>query len=179
MEFYKVIETRRSIRSYKPDPVPEESLNRIIGAVRASPSGSNRQPWRFIFINDHDMKTKIAINCKNQIWIGEAPIVVVACGPEISINRGGWMGDKSGMMDVSIAFTHFILSARAEGLGTCWIGAFDNEVIKKTVELPEDHNVVAISPLGYPKKDGFKETTRRKEISEIISWNEFKEGGSS
>ena len=173
MEFYEVINTRRSIRNYKETPVPEESLDRIIEAVRVSPSGSNRQPWKFIFVKNSELKSKIAEHCRKQKWIGEAPLVVVACGPDIGYNRGGWMDDKSGMMDVSIAFTHLILSARAEGIGTCWIGAFNNESIKEILSIPEDHNVVAVSPLGYPEKSEFKETTRRKKSSEIVSWDRF------
>jgi nitroreductase len=66
-----------------------------------------------------------------------------------------------------------ILAARSEGLGTCWIGAFNNESIKETLGIPEDHNVVAVSPLGYPEKSEFKETTRRKKRSEIVSWDKF------
>jgi nitroreductase len=173
MEFYEVIKTRRSIRNYKKDQIPVDALDRIIEAIRVSPSGSNRQPWKFIFIKNPELKSKIAKQCRNQKWIGEAPIVIVACGPDIGYNRGGWMGDKSGMMDVSIAFTHLVLAAREEELGTCWIGAFCNESIKETLSIPEDHNVVAVSPLGYPEKTEFKETTRRKKSSEIISWDKF------
>jgi nitroreductase len=173
MEFYEVIKTRRSIRNYKKDQVPEDALDRIIEAFRISPSGSNRQPWKFIFIKSPELKSKVAEECMNQKWIGEAPLVVVACGPDIGHNRGGWMGDKSGMMDVTIAFTHLMLAARAEGLGTCWIGAFSNESIKKILSIPEDHNVVAVSPLGYPEKSEFKETKRRKKSPEILSWNKF------
>ncbi len=99
--------------------------------------------------------------------------MMVACGPDIGYNRGGWMGDKSGAVDVAIAFTHLVLAARAEGLGTCWIGAFNNEAIKEVLNIPEDYNVVAITPLGYPENHEFTETDRRKPISEILSWDKF------
>ena len=173
MDFYKVIRTRRSIRSYKPDPLPEESLNRVLEAVRIAPSGSNRQPWKFITVEDEELKERLAAACGNQGFIAEAPVVVVACGYDIHYNRGGYMGDMSMIMDVSIAFTHLILAARAEGLGTCWIGSFDNDEIKRMLDIPEDFNVVAVTPLGYPRDEGFSDPGPRKPLADIISVDRF------
>ena len=173
MDFYEVIRTRRSIRSYKPDPVPDEVLMRVLEAARISPSGSNRQPWKFIIVKDENLRRRVAQACHNQMFIAEAPIVIVACGYNIHWNRGGYMGDLSMLIDVSIAFTHLILAARAEGLGTCWIGAFDNEEVKNLLNIPKEVNVVAITPLGYPKDEEFREPGPRKPISEIISIDKF------
>lgn len=173
MDFYEVIRTRRSIRSYKPDPIPEEVLMRIMDAARIAPSGSNRQPWKFIVVKDEELRKRLAAACHNQTFIAEAPVIIVACGYNIHWNRGGYMGDLSMLIDVSIAFTHLILAARAEGLGTCWIGAFDNEEVKKILGVPEDVNVVAITPLGYPKDEEFREPGSRKALSEIISIDRF------
>ena len=173
MDFYEVIRTRRSIRSYKPDPVPDEVLMRVLEAARIAPSGSNRQPWKFIIVKDENLRRRVAQACHNQMFIAEAPIVIVACGYNIRWNRGGYMGDLSMLIDVSIAFTHLILAARAEGLGTCWIGAFDNEEVKNLLNIPKEVNVVAITPLGYPKDEEFREPRPRKPISEIISIDKF------
>ncbi|MBS7635066.1 nitroreductase family protein [Candidatus Bathyarchaeota archaeon] len=173
MDFYEVVRTRRSVRSYKPDPIPEEALMRILDSARIAPSGSNRQPWKFIIVKDEALKRRLAAACQNQKFIAEAPVVIVACGYNIHWNRGGYMGDLSMLVDVSIAFTHLILAARAEGLGTCWIGAFDNEEVKKILGVPENVNVVAITPLGYPKDEGFSEPGSRKALSEIVSIDRF------
>ncbi len=174
MDFYEVIKTRRSVRSYKPDPVSEEVLMRVLDAARIAPSGSNRQPWKFIIVRDEALKRKIAQHCSHQYFIAEAPIVIVACGRNIHYNRGGYMGDLSMLVDVSIAFTHLILAARAEGLGTCWIGAFDNEKLKKLLEIPDDVNIVAITPLGYPAKEkAFTPYTSRKKLDEIICYEKY------
>ncbi|MEM2939458.1 MAG: nitroreductase family protein [Candidatus Bathyarchaeia archaeon] len=173
MDFYEMIRTRRSIRSYKPDPIPDEVLMRILEAARIAPSGTNRQPWKFIIVKNGELKRKLAAACHNQMFIAEAPIVIVACGYNIHWNRGGYMGDLSMLVDVSIAFTHLILAARAEGLGTCWIGAFDNEEVKSILSIPKDVNVVAITPLGYPRDEGFDEPGPRKPLSEIISIDKF------
>lgn len=173
MDFYEVIRTRRSIRSYKPDPVPDDVLTRILEAARIAPSGSNRQPWKFIVVRDEELKRRLAIACHNQMFIAEAPVVIVACGYNIHWNRGEYMGDLSMLVDVSIAFTHLILAARAEGLGTCWIGSFSNEEVKRILGIPKDVNVVAITPLGYPRDEDFGEPGPRKPLSEIVSFDRF------
>ena len=174
MDFYEVIRTRRSVRSYKPDPIPDEVLMRVLDAARIAPSGSNRQPWRFIIVKDEGLKKRLAEACSGQHFIAEAPVIIVACGRNIHYNRGGYMGDMSMLVDVSIAFTHLILAARAEGLGTCWIGSFDNEEVKRILNIPEDVNVVAITPLGYPKReDAFREPGSRKTLEEITSTDRF------
>jgi nitroreductase len=170
MEFYEVIKTRRSIRSYKDTPIPEEVMGRVLEATRISPSGHNRQFWKFYIVENKEKKESIAKACDDQMWIGEAPAVIVAVGYDIPYSRGGYMGDMTFMMDVSIAFTQLILAARAEGLGTCWIGAFSNDKVKAALGLPDEENVVAVSPIGYPDKGVFSENTSRKSIKEITEW---------
>lgn len=175
MDFYEVVGTRRSIRSYKPDPIADDVLNKVLDAARMAPSGSNRQPWKFIVVRNDETKKQLAIACDNQHFIAESPIVIVACGRDIGWNRGGYMGSMSMLVDVSIAFTHLILAARAEGLGTCWIGSFDNEEVKKILGVSKEFNVVAITPLGYPAGEGFRETGSRRPLSEIVSFDGFKQ----
>jgi len=111
--------------------------------------------------------------CKNQTFVAEAPVIVVACGKKIPSNRGGYMGEMSMLVDVSIAFTHLILAARAEGLGTCWIGAFNNHEVKRLLEVPNGYEVIAVTPLGYPLEDVFTEPRNRKNLDEIVSLNKF------
>ena len=173
MDFYEVVRTRRSVRSYRRDPIPEEVLRRVLEAARVAPSGSNRQPWKFILVRDEELKQKMVSVCNHQGFLAEAPLVVVACGCNIHYNRGGYMRDLSMLVDVTIAFTHLILAARAEGLGTCWIGAFDNEAVKKLLDIPEEVNVVAVTPLGYPKGKAFSEPGPRKSLEEVVSQNRF------
>ncbi|MGD2200557.1 MAG: nitroreductase family protein [Candidatus Bathyarchaeota archaeon] len=173
MEFYEVIKTRRSVRSYSPMKPDDESLQRVLEATRLAPSGSNRQPWRFIIVTDAEKRAKLQEACGNQRFVGAAPAVVVACGYDVKYNRGGYMGEMAFLVDVSIAFTHLILAARAEGLGTCWIGDFKNGAIKELLGIPEDWDVVAVTPLGYPEGDPFKETGRRKPLDEITSEESF------
>ena len=169
MEFYEAVMTRRSVRSYRPDPVPEDALNRILEAVKMAPSGSNRQPWKFIVVTDSEKRRRLMEICGNQRFVAEAPVAIVGCGKDVKYNRGGYMGDKAFLVDVSIAFTHLILAARAEGLGTCWIGDFENRKVKELFDVPYDYDVVAVTPLGYSDGDAFKETDLRKPFEDVVS----------
>jgi nitroreductase len=173
VDFYDVVRTRRSVRSFKKNPIPEEVLSRVLEAARVAPSGSNRQPWKFILVRDEALKQKMISACDNQKFMADAPLIVVACGQKLSFNRGGYMREMSMLIDVSIAFTHLILAARAEGLGTCWIGAFKNDEIKKLLGVPEGYEVVAATPLGYPAENVFTEPRDRKNLDEIVSENKF------
>ncbi len=168
MDFYYVLKTRRSVRKYRSDPIPKDVLDRVLDAARRAPSGSNRQPTRYVLVEDQEARKRLAELCHNQHFIAEAPVVVVACGGEIPSNRGGYMGRYSMLVDVAIAVDHLTLAARAEGLGTCWIGAFDNAAIKDFLDAPEEVQVVALTPLGYPQDDPFKETKDRLPLSELI-----------
>jgi len=179
MDIYEVMKTRRSVRSYLPDPVPKEKLNKILQAAQMAPSGGNKQPWKFIIIQDEQKKKGLipfvhGVNDHNKDIARQAPIVVVACGQKLGINRAGYMGDLSMLVDVSIATTHLMLAARAEGLGTCWLGGFDNAKIKDYLSIPPDYQIVALLTLGFPKKQEFTETSNRKKLSEIVCYDEFK-----
>jgi nitroreductase len=175
VDFYQVIRTRRSIRRYRPDPVPEEVLERVLDAARIAPSGSNRQPTRLILVRDEEAKRALVPLCGDQAFLAEAPMVVVACGHNIHYNRGNYMGDHAVLVDVAIAVDHLTLAARAEGLGSCWIGLFDNDGIKKLLSIPEEVQVVALTPLGYSDQE-FREPGSRKPLSEIVYGGRFGEG---
>jgi nitroreductase len=175
MDFFDVIRTRRSVRSFKADQVSDEVLGRVLEAGRIAPSGSNRQPWRFVIVKDETLKQRLVPACGDQEWLAEAPIIVAACGQIFDYNRGCYMGDYSMLVDVSIAMTHLVLAARNEGLGTCWIGLFNNAEVKKVLGVPEGWNIVGLTPLGYPKagEKAFTEPGPRKSISEIVSTDRF------
>jgi len=175
VDFYEVLYTRRSIRSYEDTPIPDDVLNRVLDAARVAPSGANYQPWTFIVVRDGKLRKKVAEACHRNLFIADAPVIIVACGHPFNVNynRGGFMGNLSAVQDVTIAFTHLILAARAEGLGTCWIGAYDNEGIKKALNIPELAYVAALSPLGYPKDNTFRRTDRRKSLEEIVKIDKY------
>src|SRR5574340_263114 len=114
MDLYEAMRTRRSVRSYRPDPIPAEVLDRVLDAARIAPSGSNRQPTRLIVVTEGKVKKDLVDMCHGQAFIGTAPVVIVACGKDLKYNRGEWMGKGAVMVDVSIAVDHLTLAARAE-----------------------------------------------------------------
>ncbi len=171
MSVLEVIRERRSVRRYRPDPIPEESLLRVMEAARFSPSGKNLQPWRFILVKDSSLKQHLAAAAVGQSFIAEAPVIVVACGfPDRCYSRmGNYM--KSWPIDVAIAVEHLILQAQEEGLGTCWIGAFEEKKVKPILNIPDEVRVLALTPLGYP--DEIPGARGRKSLEEIVSYDLF------
>lgn len=169
MEVLEAIRKRRSIRKYKRDPIQEDAFQRILEAGRLAPSGKNFQPWKFIIVRDEGIKRKLAEASARQYFIAEAPIIIVACGfPEQSYARlGRYM--SSWVVDVAIAVEHMMLQATAEGLGTCWIGAFEEKEVKKILQVPEEVRVLGLTPLGYPAEN--PEARPRKPLEQIISYD--------
>ncbi len=168
MEFYEVIRRRRSVRAYQPDPIPEETLNRILEAGRLAPSAKNLQPWRFLVIRDRRLISELIPAMRNQKFIAEAPILIgVVAKEKIAWGRmGGYW--SSYPVDCAIALEHIILAATAEGLGTCWIGAYEEKEVRRILNIPEDEKPIAFTPLGYPNESPEERT--RKPLSEIVQY---------
>ena len=166
-----LIEKRKSIRSYKPQDVEEEKLNYILQAFRKAPSAKNLQPWKLIVVKDKKKISDLSIACNNQTFIAEAPILIVACAKEDEAYgvMGGYM--NSYPVDVALALEHLILAATEKGLGTCWIGAFKEKLVKDLLDVPDNVRVVAITPVGYPAVEG--RIRGRKPISEIVCYDKY------
>lgn len=169
--FMDLIESRRSIRSYKSQDIEEEKLNYILQAFRKAPSAKNIQPWKLIIVKDKKRRSDLAIACNNQTFIAEAPIIIIACAKEDEAygTMGGYM--SSYPVDIAIALEHLVLAAAEQCLGTCWIGAFKEKLVKDLLGIPENVRVVAITPVGYPSKEGRERC--RKKLSEIICYEKY------
>ena len=169
MDFCELIRNRESIRNYDPArPLDEEILYRILEAGRLAPSAVNYQPWRFLVISSEEMLAKVR-TCYPRSWFHEAPHVLVVVG---KVDEA-WVREKDGYnsleTDLTIAMDHMILAAEYEGVATCWIGAYDPDLLRQALSLKDNEIVYSITPLGYPK-EGFvkKGNKKRKEISEIV-----------
>jgi len=159
MEFVEVIAKRRSIRKYKSDPVPEAKLRSLYEALQRAPSGSNRQDYAFIFVKDEEKRQRIASEAGHQEFLAEAPVLMVAvCQPGRAFN-------------VAIAVDHMILAATNEGLGTCWVGWFEREPVRRILGIPESQEVAILVPIGYP--DEAPEARPRKTLEELIMVDEY------
>lgn len=152
MDFFEVVARRHSVRTFSPEPVPEELILRCIEAARLAPSWRNGQCWRFIVVRDRQTIEQLAAQriygYPINNWLRSAPAVVVACADP---RQSGQHGDLPyWAVDTAIALEHLVLAATALGLGTCWIGGFDEATVRRLLGIPERIRVVAYTPLGYP-----------------------------
>jgi nitroreductase len=138
--------------------IEEDKLNVIMEAGRLAPSASNRQEWRFVIVRELETRKSLAHVAGKQDFIAEAPVVIVACAE----TDGHLMpcGQSSYPIDVAIALDHMTLAAVELGLGTCWIGDFDEKKVKEMLGIPEKIRVVELMPLGYPADPSVKEKKR-------------------
>lgn len=148
MEVMEAIRQRRSIRNYADRPVEEEKLNLILEAGRLAPSAANRQEWRYVVVKEKETRQKLMKAAKGQSFVGQAAVVIAACAE--TDNHVMSCGQLSYPIDVAISVDHMTLKALEEGLGTCWVGAFDEDEVKKTLGIPDDIRVVELLTLGYP-----------------------------
>ncbi len=166
MDIYDIIRTRRSVRSYLDKSIPDDTLLRILNAARLAPSANNRQEWRFIVVKRPETRDALARIAGNQTFIAEAPVVLVCCG--IDYGKVMRCGQETYPIDVAIAIDHITLCAVAEGLGTCWIGHFDEAAVKEILGIPEKVRVVELLPIGYPADTSSDEAKGRLPLDAIV-----------
>ena len=154
MGVIEIIKKRRSIRKYKNDEIPQEIIDELIEALIWAPSAGNLQSRKFYFIFDEKVKNKIAEAAYNQDFISEAPLVVVGCVDENKIARYGERGKNLyGICDVSTSIENLMLVATEKGLGTCWVGGFDENKVKEILNIPIHLRPIVILPVGYPDEN--------------------------
>ena len=172
MNVLEAILTRRSVRAFRGDPIPDDVWADLLKAMQQSPSASNRQPWRFIVVDDPDLKQKVAAASFNQKYIAEAPKVVVIAGNRVDAWRGkGGFVQHWEVVDCAIAMDHLQLAAWERGLGTCWVGAYDAAALDELLGIREPWHPIVLSPIGYPRE--VSPYRGRKPLSEIVSYNRF------
>ena len=170
MDVFEAIQSRFSVRSYLDKPVEEEKLRRVLAAGRLAPSGNNCQPWVFIVIKDAATRQQLAEAAHGQSFVGEAPVVIAACGTDPERMMSCDVPDYA--VNVAIAIDHMTLQAVEEGLGTCWIGAFDQQKVKDILGIPDTAKVVELLPLGYPAVEA-PDTKERKPLSETVMYERW------
>ena len=162
MDVTTAIRTRRSIRKYKKKELPESVLNELLEAARQAPSAANRQAWELVVVRDPKLKADLVPVCKNQKFIEEAPVFLVAIeDPEAKWSR----------VDVTIMMDHLTLAAHEKGLGTCWIGAFEKDKVAALLGVPLTRSVAVCLTLGYP--DESPEGRPRKPLEELVHHDRY------
>jgi len=168
MDVFEAIRTRRSVRRFRGDPVPDEALRLILEAATWAPSAGNLQPWELIVVRDEEVKLKLARAALHQMWIAEAPIVIVACANERRSQLG--YGERGRRLycicDVSAAIQNMLLAAHALGLGSCWVGAFHDDEVSEILGLPPGVRPIAILPIGYPAES--PSPPPRRSLREVV-----------
>ncbi len=172
MDFYEVIEKRKSLKSFKKENIDQDKLNRIINAAMRAPSWRNKTSYKFIMVDDSYEKDRISETILNKDdsakrAVKEAPMLaVIASDPSKS---GDVDGKAYYMADAAIAMEHFVLAATNEGYGTCWIGSLDENKLKSILNIPQEFRVVAITPIGVPEEE--KAHQPEKDVKEHIFLN--------
>ena len=165
MDVYQCIRSRLTVRSFKPDPVPEGVVRRMLQAARWSPSARNRQPWNFIIIRSSDTLQQIGNIASSGGFIGGAPLAVA-----VVMDRGG-----RPEFDAGRSLQHMELAAWAEGVGGCVAGVRgeENDRVKELLGIPEDKDLVTVVAFGYPTDEAASSTKLRKPISEFAHSEQF------
>ncbi len=169
---FEAIRRRRSVRAYATTPVPKKKLEVALEAARLAPSAENRQPWYFVVVTDPEKRKQIARSGMFARFLKEAPAVIVGCGDMKA-------SPKWHVIDVAIAMQNMVLAATAEGLGTCWVGSFNEGLVRRLLKLPERFKVVALLAVGYPREKSDLTAKfvhlvhRRKKLEEIVGFEEY------
>jgi nitroreductase len=172
MDVFEAVQKRHSVRSYESTPVPDEKLERILEAARLAPSAGSIQPWHFIVVTDREKREALAKSGRFARFLAESPVAIVGCGDQKA--SPNWYG-----VDVAIAMQNMVLTATAAGLGTCWVGSFNEGRVRSLLNVPERFRVVALLAVGY-RREKLELTSRvlhlvrrKKSLEKIASFNEF------
>ncbi|QZY54861.1 nitroreductase family protein [Crassaminicella profunda] len=174
MQFYEVIKNRKSIRSFKNTPIERDKLARIIDAAMRSPSWKNNTSYRFILVDDQGEKENLAAAIMNDTdkaanAIKEAPMIAVVVGEP---DDSGVIKDQEYyMVDGAIAMEHFVLAATNEGYGTCWIASLDEDTVRRTLNVPNNYRVIAMTPIGETEER--KQSKSKKDVREHVFLNQW------
>lgn len=173
METEECILTRRSVRKFKKTVVDMEKIGRILEAGRAAPSAGNVQNWMFIIVDDEAKRKKIADACFQQYWMASAPIIIVVCSKPHEVQRYyGIRGERLySVQNAAAAAENMLLMAHDQGLGGCWVGAFDEDKIKDILGIVKEARPQVIIPLGYSDEQPL--TPSKYKLDNVVYWNKW------
>jgi len=176
----EIIRKRRSIRAYEKEPVSSETLRLIIEGARFAPSARNAQPWRFVAVTDKQKVDMIFAKALGGIvsnsWAETAPAFIVACAEKsllVHILAAGVKRIPYYYLDIGAAIEHILLKAAELGLGTCWIGWFNEKAIRNILRIPRSIEIVSLIAIGYPSEDVEQSSRVKLEVGEVLFWNQY------
>ena len=166
MDVFEAVSTVLAIRKFKADPIPDPVLDKIVQAGHLTASAMNRQPWHFVVVEDKATLVEIGRLAKTGPYVAEAPVAIVV---------GREARSAITISDVARAIQSMILTAWAEGIGSNWVGFSDLDAIQVLVGIPENYEVIAVLPLGYPDQPAGRGQKKRKPIGEVVSRGHYGE----
>jgi len=164
MSLIDILLSRRSVRRYERKEIPREVLDKILEAGRQAPSAGNRQPWHFVVLIDSEVKKELSKRLFSR-FVKDSSVIIVGCA------RKGLIAGKWSIISTAIALQNMVIAAWALGVGSCWIGDFSEEQVRKLLNIPASWNVVALVSLGYPAEK--PRPRKRKPLEKIVSFNKF------
>lgn len=169
MSLIPEIDQRQSIKMFADTPVPRDLLEHVLEAGRQAPSAKNRQPWRFIVIDDHEVRGRIQTASYGQEHVGQAPVIIAGCTTNVDYRMPN--GLMSYPIDIAVAVSFMMIQAQAEGFGSCIVTTFDEQEIKEILTVPYSMRIVMLLLVGYPV--GKSLPAQRKPLSRIVSFNHW------
>ncbi len=181
MALLDLIKHRKSVRDFLDRPVEREKIMMCLEAARLAPSASNSQPWRFIVVDDRELKNKLCAAAFRGMYrvnsfCQTAPVIVVVISEKSNfLARIGGMfrGTKYYLIDIGVAVEHFVLEAEDLGLGTCWIGWFNERAVKSVLSIPQDKKIDILIALGYYDREKLGPEHGREPMNKIASFNSY------
>jgi len=168
IELDEAIRKRHMVRKYKDDPVPEKLVQKLLFNARQAPSAGFMQPAEWVVVKDQSKKKSLAEAALNQLFIAEAPVVVVSVSntsrPEVRYGKRGV--EFYSLIDAAFGVENLLLTARSEGLGVAFIGAFHDDKVSKILNLPDYVRAIGIIPVGWPDEPPTK--LERMPLEEIV-----------
>jgi nitroreductase len=173
MDLLEVIKKRRSIRAYKKQDLPQGAIEKLIEAARWAPSAGSVQPWEFVVASTQKMKQNLSMAAFSQKDLEEASVVIVVCADEKRAEQSYGVRGKTlyCLQDTAAAVQNILLTAYSLGLGSCWIGAFKEDEVRKVIKAPKEMRPVALVPVGYPNEAPAARS--RRSLSEIMHKETF------
>lgn len=173
MDVFEAISKRRSVRKYLESPVEWDKVSQILESARLAPSAGNVQDWKFIVITDENLRKAIAEASLGQHWMAQAPVMITVCADIDKMKRFyGVRGERLySIQDCAVAATHMMLEAQSLGLATCWVGAFDENMVQRALSLPDNIRPQVILTLGYPAEE--PKQTPRLRLENMVFLNGF------
>ncbi len=176
MEVFHCIKKRRSVRKYLDKPIEWGKVMDILDAGRLAPSAGNLQNWKFILITNSDKRQEIAKACVDQLWVMQAPVLIIVCSE--SKHAESLYGERANKLyniqNCAAAIENMLLAATALGLGSCWVGAFDEEKVKDLVSMKQNERPQAIITIGYPDEE--PKSPDKVDLEHLVYFEKWKSG---